>query len=69
MKKPPPPTSVTENMQEVQELAELLGISGTPSYVIGTELVPGAIGYDGLQRRSRDPPCGAAVLPRPSAAQ
>jgi protein-disulfide isomerase len=39
------------NLQEVQELATTLGISGTPSYVIGTELVPGAIGYDGLQER------------------
>ena len=42
---------VTGNLQEVQELAELLGISGTPSYVIGKELVPGAAGYDALQEK------------------
>ncbi len=42
---------VTGNLQEVQQLAELLGISGTPSYVIGTELVPGAAGYDALQAK------------------
>jgi protein-disulfide isomerase len=42
---------VTANLTEVQELAAALGISGTPSYVIGTELIPGAIGYDGLQER------------------
>ena len=28
-----------------------LGISGTPSYVIGTEVVPGALGYDALQAK------------------
>jgi protein-disulfide isomerase len=40
---------VSRNLQEVQELAGKLGISGTPSYVIGDELVPGAAGYDTLQ--------------------
>jgi protein-disulfide isomerase len=40
---------VTEALQEVHQLATDLGISGTPSYVIGKEVVPGAIGYDGLQ--------------------
>ena len=40
---------VTANLQEVQELAGALGISGTPSYVIGNELVPGAAGFDQLQ--------------------
>jgi len=40
---------VARNLQEVQELAGKLGISGTPSYVIGDELVPGAAGYDTLQ--------------------
>jgi protein-disulfide isomerase len=42
---------VTQNLQEVSTLAEQLGISGTPSYVIGTELVPGAAGYDVLQEK------------------
>ena len=45
------PPSVTDNIKEVHELAELLGISGTPSYVIGKEVVPGALGYDGLQEK------------------
>jgi protein-disulfide isomerase len=40
---------VSRNLQEVQDLARALGISGTPSYVIGNELVPGAAGYDKLQ--------------------
>lgn len=43
--------AVTRNLQEVQQLAEVLGISGTPSYVIGRELVPGAAGYDALQEK------------------
>ena len=42
---------VTRNLQEVQQLAAALGISGTPSYVIGGELVPGAAGYDALQEK------------------
>ena len=42
---------VTRNLQEVQELAQALGISGTPSYVIGNELVPGAAGFDVLQAK------------------
>jgi protein-disulfide isomerase len=42
---------VTDNLQEVQKLADALGISGTPSYVIGRELVPGAAGYDVLQQK------------------
>ena len=53
---------VTENLQEVQRLAELLDISGTPSYVIGTELVPGAAGYDALQEKvAAMRQCGAAT--------
>ncbi len=53
---------VTANIEEVHKLATDLGISGTPSYVIGTEVIPGAIGYDGLQAKVtavRD--CGATV--------
>lgn len=53
---------VTANIQEVHQLASQLGISGTPSYVIGTEIVPGAIGYDGLQGKvAAFRACGATV--------
>jgi protein-disulfide isomerase len=31
------------------QLGETLGINGTPSYVIGNEIVPGAVGYDALK--------------------
>ena len=53
---------VTDGLQEVHQLAIDLGIGGTPSYVIGTEIIPGAIGYDGLQAKvaaMRD--CGVTV--------
>ena len=43
--------SVTENIQEVRQIAQALGISGTPSYVVGGELIPGAVGFDQLQTR------------------
>lgn len=42
---------VTDNITEVNSLARLLGITGTPSYVIGKEVVPGAAGYDALQAK------------------
>jgi len=44
-------SAVTENITEVHQLAQLLGITGTPSYVIGKEIVPGALGYDALQEK------------------
>ncbi len=31
---------------EVYELADGLGITGTPSYIVGNEVVFGAVGYD-----------------------
>lgn len=42
---------VTANLQEVRDLANTLGITGTPSYVLGTELFPGAVGFDTLQEK------------------
>ena len=42
---------VTEGLQEVQSMAQKLGITGTPSYIIGRELVPGAAGFDTLQAK------------------
>jgi protein-disulfide isomerase len=54
--------AATGNLQEVQHLATLLGISGTPSFVIGAEVVPGAAGYDALQEKvAAVRACGATV--------
>jgi protein-disulfide isomerase len=62
LKKAASATEVTDNIKEVHELATTLGISGTPSYVIGTEIVPGALGYDALQEKVvAFRKCGATV--------
>jgi protein-disulfide isomerase len=59
--------AVMQNIKEVHELASLLGISGTPSYVIGTELVPGAVGYDNLQARVASARKAASAQPATTA--
>ncbi len=38
-------------IQQSYQLAEGLGISGTPSYVIGDEVVFGAVGFDQLEKK------------------
>lgn len=40
---------IIDAMREVYELADGLGISGTPSYVVGEKVVFGAVGYDQLK--------------------
>ena len=47
MRKPELVTAIDES----RGLAETLNINGTPSYVLGTELVVGAVGYDELKGR------------------
>lgn len=42
---------VGEVIQSSYEIAQELGISGTPTYIIGNEIIPGAIGLDGLRER------------------
>ena len=42
---------VNETLSEVYGLAETLGINGTPSYVVGDEVVVGAVGYDALKEK------------------
>ncbi|MEM7303071.1 MAG: DsbA family protein [Pseudomonadota bacterium] len=43
--------SVTDAFREVNQLATELGMTGTPSYVIGDEVVFGALGYDVLKAK------------------
>lgn len=38
-------------MREVYELADGLGVTGTPSYIIGDEVIFGAVGYDQLKSK------------------
>ena len=40
-------TQLGENLK----LGDSLGISGTPSYILGTEVVAGAVGYDALKAK------------------
>lgn len=42
---------VAQTLGEAQELAARLGVNGTPGYVVGEEIIPGAIGYDGLAEK------------------
>ncbi|MBB3658554.1 protein-disulfide isomerase [Rhizobium sp. BK650] len=41
-------------VQATYQLAANLGISGTPSYVIGNEMVPGAVGLDDLEEKVKN---------------
>jgi protein-disulfide isomerase len=38
-------------LQESAKLAEALGLNGTPSYVIGNDVVVGAVGLDALGQK------------------
>ncbi|MBD8875723.1 DsbA family protein [Roseibium polysiphoniae] len=40
-----------QTIEEVYSLANRLGLTGTPSYVIGEEVVMGAVGYDQLKSK------------------
>ena len=40
-------TTINENMK----LADALGVNGTPSYVVGNELIVGAVGLDALKEK------------------
>ncbi|QFY59887.1 DsbA family protein [Rhizobium grahamii] len=43
-----------QSVQETYQLAQSLGITGTPSYVIGNELVQGAVGFDDLETKVKN---------------
>ena len=43
--------SVAKSIQTSYEIAKALNISGTPTYIIGNEIIPGAIGIDELRGR------------------
>ncbi|HSM19695.1 MAG TPA: DsbA family protein [Hyphomicrobiales bacterium] len=42
---------VDEVLGDSQRLAVRLGVNGTPGYVVGDEVIPGAIGYEGLAEK------------------
>lgn len=43
--------TVSETIQTSYEIAKALNITGTPTYIIGNEIIPGAIGIDELRTR------------------
>jgi len=42
------------------KLAEQLGLNGTPSYVVGNEVVVGAVGLDALKEKVKTARCTTA---------
>ena len=64
---------VKATLEESFKLAEALGLNGTPSYVVGADVVIGAVGLDGAQgegqqRRAAARPTLLRRRPRPCAA-
>ena len=52
---------VRATIEENFKLAEAMGMNGTPSYVIGKQVVVGAIGLDGLKEKIGLARCGKAT--------
>jgi protein-disulfide isomerase len=49
---------VRQTLEESLKLAEKLGLNGTPSYVIGSNVVIGAVGLDKLKESINTARCG-----------
>jgi protein-disulfide isomerase len=54
-------TEVRATIEENFKLAEAMGMNGTPSYVIGKQVVIGAIGLEGLKEKIGIARCGKAT--------
>src|SRR5262249_41114414 len=52
---------VRQTLEESLKLAEKLGLNGTPSYVIGPQVVVGAVGLDQLKEKVNSARCGKAT--------
>jgi len=52
---------VRATLEENFKLAEDMGMNGTPSYVIGKQVVVGAVGLDGLKEKIGIARCGKAT--------
>jgi len=52
---------VRATIEENFKLAEAMGMNGTPSYVIGKQIVVGAVGVDGLKEKIGLARCGKAT--------
>jgi protein-disulfide isomerase len=52
---------VKVTLEENMKLADEIGLSGTPSYVVGKQVVVGAIGLEGLSKKIGEARCGKAT--------
>jgi protein-disulfide isomerase len=52
---------IKATIEENLKLAEAMGLNGTPSYVIGKQIVVGAVGLDGLKEKIGIARCGKAT--------
>jgi protein-disulfide isomerase len=52
---------VKATLEESMKLAEALGLNGTPSYVIGSDVVVGAVGLPALQEKINTTRCGKST--------
>jgi protein-disulfide isomerase len=52
---------VRATLEENFKLAEDMGMNGTPSYVIGKQVVIGAVGVEGLREKIGVARCGKAT--------
>lgn len=48
-------------LEENLRIADSLGMNGTPSYVIGKQIVIGAVGADALREKISNARCGKAT--------
>jgi protein-disulfide isomerase len=52
---------VRATLEESFKLAEALGLNGTPSYVVGSDVVIGAVGLNTLKEKVNTARCGKAI--------
>jgi protein-disulfide isomerase len=58
--------AVTKVIQKSYDIAKALNVNGTPTYIIGDEIIPGAIGIDELRLRIANMrECGATFCAAP----
>lgn len=53
--------NVRANVEEVYDLANALGLTGTPAFVVGDEVLFGAVGFDRLKEQVQFARCGEAT--------
>ncbi|HEY4735784.1 MAG TPA: DsbA family protein, partial [Xanthobacteraceae bacterium] len=52
---------VKMQIEESFKLADALGLNGTPSYVVGSDVLVGAVGLDTLKEKVNTARCGKAA--------